>query len=125
MSKIDLQRKQLDNAVNRLEEVLSLPKTDVTRDSAIQRFEFCLDLSWKALQTYLKEQKGVIASSPKDAFREAAQNNLISQSDDWIKLVDLRNETVHTYDEQIAENVYRELPTALERFREILTSLAK
>lgn len=125
MTKLDLQQKQLVKAVNRLEEVLSLPKTDITRDSAIQRFEFCLDLSWKTLQTYLKEQKGVLANSPKDVFREAYQNGLISQSDDWIKLVDLRNETVHTYDEQTAENVYRELPAALKHFREILASLTK
>ena len=124
MTKYDLQLDQLKRATNRLDEVLSLAKTDVVRDSAIQRFEFCLDLSWKTLQTYLRDEKGVVSNSPKDTFREAFQNKLIKYSEDWIKLVDLRNETVHTYDETTAENVYRELPSALERFREILAALA-
>jgi|CXWL01.1.fsa_nt_gi nucleotidyltransferase substrate binding protein (TIGR01987 family) len=124
-TKINLQLDQLKKAVSRLDEALALPKTDITRDSAIQRFEFCLDLSWKTLQTYLKEQKGIIVNSPKDTFREAYQNGLIDYSDDWIKLVDLRNETTHTYDEQTAENVYRELSSAQKRFHEILAALAK
>ena len=125
MTKINLQLDQFKKAVSRLDEVLNQPKTDIVRDSAIQRFEFCLDLSWKTLQTHLKEQGGIIANSPKDTFREAYQNGLIDYSDDWIKLVDLRNETVHTYDETMAENVYRELPQALIRFREIIFSLDK
>lgn len=125
MTKYDLQLEQLKKATDRLNEVLSLPKTEITRDSAIQRFEFCLDLSWKTLQTYLKDNKGVVSNSPKDTFREAYQNNLISYSEDWIKLVDLRNETVHTYNEETAENVYKELPSALEKFQEILAVLVK
>lgn len=125
MIKFDLQLDQLKRAISRLDEVLSLSKTDIVRDSAIQRFEFCLDLAWKTLQTYLRDRKGVVANSPKDVFREAYQNQLIEYSEDWIKLVDLRNETVHTYDEATAENVYRELPSALKRFGEILAALTK
>lgn len=125
MTKYDLQLEQFEKAVDRLSEVLNLPKTDIARDSAIQRFEFCLDLSWKVLQTYLKDNKGVVSNSPKDTFREAYQNSLISYSEDWIKLVDLRNETVHTYNEETAENVYKELPSALEKFQEILAVLTK
>lgn len=125
MTKLESQIQLLERALRRLDEALSQPKTDLTRDSAIQRFEFCLDLSWKVLQTYLKDKKGVSVNSPKDTFREAFQNGLIEYSDDWIELVDLRNETVHTYDEAMAEKVYQKLPAALIRFREILTSLTK
>lgn len=125
MTKFDLQLDQFRKAITRLEEVLSLSKTDIIRDSAIQRFEFCLDLAWKTLQTYLRDRKGVVANSPKDVFREAYQNQLIEYSEDWIKLVDLRNETVHTYDEATAENVYGELPSALKRFQEIFAILTK
>ena len=124
MTKLSLQTGQLKKAIGRLNEVLALPKTDIIRDSAIQRFEFCLDLAWKSLQTYLKEQKGIVVNSPKDTFREASQNQLISFSDNWIKLVDLRNETVHTYDEETAEKVYQELPSALVHLQEILSSLS-
>ena len=124
MTKLSLQTGQLKKAIGRLNEVLALPKTDIIRDSAIQRFEFCLDLAWKSLQTYLKEQKGIVVNSPKDTFREASQNQLISFSDNWIKLVDLLNETVHTYDEETAEKVYQELPSALVHLREVPSSLS-
>ena len=124
MTKLSLQTGQLKKSIGRLNEVLALPKTDIIRDSAIQRFEFCLDLAWKSLQTYLKEQKGIVVNSPKDTFREASQNQLISFSDNWIKLVDLRNETVHTYNEETAEKVYQELPSALVHLQEILSSLS-
>jgi nucleotidyltransferase substrate binding protein (TIGR01987 family) len=87
MTKYDLQLEQFKKATSRLDEVLGLSKTEITRDSAIQRFEFCLDLSWKTLQTYLKDNKGIVSNSPKDTFREAYQNNLISYPEDWIKLV--------------------------------------
>ena len=124
MTKLSLQTGQLKKSIGRLNEVLALPKTDIIRDSAIQRFEFCLDLAWKSLQTYLKEQKGIVVNSPKDTFREASQNQLISFSDNWIKLVDLRNETVHTYNEETAEKVYQEFPSALVHLQEILSSLS-
>ena len=43
---------QLKKAVLKLEKVLELPENEFIRDSAIQRFEFCLDLSWKTLQKF-------------------------------------------------------------------------
>jgi len=35
----------LTSAVARLHEVLAQPETDVSRDAAIQRFEFCFELA--------------------------------------------------------------------------------
>lgn len=36
-------RQALTTAVARLREVLTQPENDVSRDAAIQRFEFCFD----------------------------------------------------------------------------------
>ena len=33
--------------IPRLEEAMSLEKTQIVRDSAIKRFELCFDLAWK------------------------------------------------------------------------------
>lgn len=124
MEKLNLQLSQFKDAISRLKEVLALPENDVVRDSAIQRFEFCLDLAWKVTKTFLEQNKGVICHSPKDCFRLAFQQKLIEYDDDWIKLVDLRNETVHTYDQKKAEEVYNQLDKALELFGTLLTGLS-
>lgn len=100
-----------------------MKETAIIRDSAIQRFEFTLDLSWKVLKTYLEDQKGVICKSPKECFREAYKQGVIEYEDDWLKLVDLRNETSHTYNEEYAKAIYKELPAAAEHFTVLLKAV--
>lgn len=120
MKKLEASIRQFEKAVKRLKEVLSVEKTDISRDSAIQRFEFTLDISWKMLKALLEEEKGVICASPKECFREAYRQGVIDYDEKWIELVDMRNETVHTYNEDTAERIYGELPSALEHFEELL-----
>jgi nucleotidyltransferase substrate binding protein (TIGR01987 family) len=123
MTKLESQIKQFAAALTRLKEALSAQKTEMVRDSAIQRFEFTLDLGWKALKTYLEEKKGVIAASPKECFREAFRQGVIGYEEVWLKLVDMRNETVHTYNEETAEKIYQALPGALEHFERLLNKI--
>ena len=56
--------------LQRLKGVMQQPVTDIVRDSAIQRFEFCVELSWKLMKTWLNESEGVVAAGPKDAVRK-------------------------------------------------------
>lgn len=125
MTKLEVTLKQFENALIRFKEVLNIQKTDVIRDSAIQRFEFTLDLSWKMLKTFIEDKKGVVCSSPKECFREAYHSGIIEYDDEWIKFVDMRNETVHTYNEKIAERIYAELPNVLKHFEILLTAVKK
>lgn len=110
---------QYRNALRRLEEVLAKEKDEFMRDSAIQRFEFVFDLSWKVVKVYLEEKFGIIKTSPKECFREAYKQGLINKNDYWIEMTDLRNQTVHTYSEKMAEKVYQELPRAVILFKEL------
>jgi nucleotidyltransferase substrate binding protein (TIGR01987 family) len=124
MSKYIAVKNQFEKALKRLEMALNAPKNEFVRDSAIQRFEFTLDLSWKMLKAYIEESKGIICHSPKDCFREAYRQKIIQYDDRWIHLVDLRNETVHTYNEDLAEMIYKELPEALILFKSLLLPLS-
>ncbi|MFH2085344.1 MAG: HI0074 family nucleotidyltransferase substrate-binding subunit [bacterium] len=123
MSKYQEQITQLKEATLRLAEVLAVPKTSITRDSAIQRFEFCVDLTWKTLKTHLEETHGVIVKSPKETLRSAYQQGLLEFDNSWIEYVDLRNETVHTYNELLAEKTYQALPAFLKLLQTLLTKL--
>lgn len=48
--------------------------------------------------------------SPRDAFREAAANQLIDTPTHWFQFIDKRNLTVHTYEERIAREVTQIFP---------------
>lgn len=121
-AKLEAQMALLARAVERLEKALSQPKDEFVRDSAIQRFEFCFELSWKVLQSYL-ELEGLEARSPRAAIRGAFQVGLLSDDTGWLDILELRNLTSHTYDEALAEKLYAALPAVLLRFRSLLERL--
>lgn len=123
MEKFNAQLEQFQKALSRLKEALQAPKSTIVRDSAIQRFEFTLDLAWKTLKTHLEAQKGIVCTSPKECFREAYRQGIIVYNDEWLDLVDKRNETVHTYNEEKAEQIFLILPRAAELFQELAQAM--
>ena len=62
----------MGRAVDRLAEVVAMPKPEVVRDSAIKRFEITFDMSWKTLKAFLQERYGVNVASPKEAFAQGS-----------------------------------------------------
>lgn len=89
-------------SVNRLKEALEQPKTEFIRDSVIQRFEFSIELAWKTS----KKIMGTPTSAPKDVIREMAQSRYIDDVEIWLKAIDMKNLSSHTYKENLAELVY-------------------
>ena len=110
--------------VTRLEEALGLPKDPIVRDSAIQRFEICFELCWKFLKAYLEDEHNAVCTSPRSCFRAAFKNGVLTDDPFWLDLTVLRNYTVHTYNEPLADYVYSRLPDAALRFRSVLDATA-
>jgi nucleotidyltransferase substrate binding protein (TIGR01987 family) len=121
----DIQLDELKKAVVRLKESLALPKTDITRDSTIQRFEFTVELSWKVLQKYLKAQGVAESASPKGVFREAARLNIVDDPESWMHFIDERNISSHTYKESLAEQVYATAQKLPKFVDQLLSALEK
>jgi len=109
-------------SIERLEEVLSLEKTNINRDSAIKRFELCFGLCWKVIKNYAAKE-GVECNSPRSCFKTAFQLNLISYDEKWMEMIEDRNLTTHIYKEQYANEVYSRLPDYLELFKGLLRKL--
>jgi nucleotidyltransferase substrate binding protein (TIGR01987 family) len=61
-----------------LREVLEESENDVTRDAAIQRFEFCFELAWKVIQERAREE-GLDCQSPKGCLRVAFEASWIEK----------------------------------------------
>ena len=93
---------EFSKAVHKLEDALAQTKNEFLRDSVIQRFEFCIELAWKTA----KKIMGTKTNAPKDVIREMAQSNYIVNVDTWLKAIDMRNLSSHTYKEKLAEEVY-------------------
>ncbi|MBU1159710.1 nucleotidyltransferase substrate binding protein [Patescibacteria group bacterium] len=111
-----------EKSIQRLEEVLKQEKTIFNRDSSIQRFEFTIELAWKCIQKFLREQR-IVCRSPKECLKEAFKFDLIDDDNRWLKAFDDRNLTVHTYKEEIAEKIYNNLPDYLEIFKKLKEAL--
>ena len=124
MTKSQSLREDFQKATGRLRDALALPKDSIVRDSAIQRFEIAFELCWKYLKAYLLETHNAVCTSPSTCFRAAFAQGIISDDPFWMDLTKLRNYTVHTYDESLADFVYGQLPEALARFRRVLDAVA-
>ena len=125
MDKSDIQLDELKRAIRRLREALDLPKSDIIRDSVIQRFEFTVELSWKALQRYLKASGISESLTPKNTFREAAKLGVVSDPEAWIRFIDARNLSSHTYKESLAEEVYARALTLAPFAEELVLAMER
>jgi nucleotidyltransferase substrate binding protein (TIGR01987 family) len=101
-------------ALTTFQELLGLEQPSrVERDAAIQRFEYTCEAVWKAAQRYLQEVEGISIGSPKGSIRASREVGLITdeQTTLGLEMIDDRNLTVRTYNESLAEEIYRQLPS--------------
>jgi nucleotidyltransferase substrate binding protein (TIGR01987 family) len=89
------------------------------RDSCIQRFEFCIELAWKTSIKIL----GLQTKAPNPAVRDMAQNGLITDTKLWFKFLESRNKTSHSYDEEVAKEVYEDALKIIPAIKELLLKL--
>lgn len=115
-------REALAAAIMRLREVLNRPETDVSRDAAIQRFEFCFELAWKFIQERGRAE-GLDCQSPKGCLQLAFKTSWIEDEQGWLAMLQDRNRTSHTYDEDLAKAVFQRLPNYLPLLGALLAKL--
>ena len=107
MPDLKLELKKLKKALTALESIYHEPNLPnrMNVDATIQRFEFTFELFWKTLKILLK-QYGREVHLPKDVLKEAYQAKFISDEDIWIKMLQDRNQTSHTYNEELADEIF-------------------
>lgn len=99
----------LQKALSRLEEAIRIPiQNDRDLAGIIKHFEFVYELSWLTLKRYLVEE-GRVTSTPKNVLQVAYEIGLISDEKTWLEIMEDRNETVHTYDEDFAKAMVKRI----------------
>jgi nucleotidyltransferase substrate binding protein (TIGR01987 family) len=103
------------NALMLLEDGIEYYKTnpvDIVKEGIIQRFEFTHELAWKAMKDFLEYEgiTGIIGS--RSATREAFNKGLISNGQEWMNMIESRNDTIHTYNSDILEIEFTKIVSA-------------
>ncbi len=79
--------------------------SDLEKQGLIQAFEFTHELSWNVLKDYFDYQGGNQITGSRDATREAFQKGLIIDGEGWMEMIRSRNQTSHTYNKNIAQDI--------------------
>ena len=103
-------RNELENftkTFTRLQSFLATPiVNDRERAGVIQAFEFTFEQCWRSLQKLASRSGGQVGNA-KQAFTFAIQSGWIPRNEemDWIRMIEYRNLTSHTYKQDLAEQV--------------------
>lgn len=101
---------KLGKALNSLELMLQKP-VDPDRaiiDSVVQRFEFTFELFWKFFKKILYDQN-IETSYPRDVLEKAYTAGLIDDEGVWVNILAARNQSSHTYSEELADKIYEDI----------------
>ena len=105
-------RQRLNNytlARQRLSEAVQLNEqrglTPLEQQGLIQAFEFTHELAWNVMKDYFYWQGNAQITGARDATREAFSQGLVDDGEGWMAMIKSRNQTSHTYNQAIAEQI--------------------
>lgn len=93
---------QAYNTFFRLVKAYKKEVSEISEMALIQAFEFTLEITWKILKDYI-EVEGISVKSPRETIKHAFQQEIITEGETWLKAIEVRNNTTHTYDEILRE----------------------
>ena len=79
---------------------------ELIKEGLIQRFEYTHELAWNVMKDYALFQGNSTIGGSRDATREAYKLQIIENADVWMDMIQSRNKTSHTYNEEIANEIY-------------------
>ncbi|MEA1999465.1 MAG: HI0074 family nucleotidyltransferase substrate-binding subunit [Euryarchaeota archaeon] len=126
MIEAKLQLKNFENVTKRLKFALEYDplELDIALDATIQRFEFTFEMAWKSVKLAAKAV-GYDCKSPKGCLKLAYRMGWIEDEEKWLELLEARNLTSHTYDQDTAMDVYETVKDNCEVFDSLLNELKK
>lgn len=100
----------LGKAMDRLREALEVPRTSpLVLEGTIQRFEFVIEIFWKALKRAL-EYEGIVVKTPRESLKQAFAAGWLHDETAWLDMLDSRNTTSHLYlHEDLIEEAYDDI----------------
>ena len=95
---------------------------ELEKQGLIQAFEFTHELAWNVMKDYAHFQGNSLVAGSRDATREAFRLNLIADGAGWMEMIKSRNQSSHTYNLEIAEEIVDRITGA---YYDLFTAFAK
>jgi len=83
--------------------------SELEEQGIIKAFEYTYELAWKVIKDYYEEQGEVSIQGSRDALRLAFQRGLITDGDNWMKMIKSRIASVHTYNLEVAQQINQDI----------------
>ncbi len=100
----------LQNAIKQITKFVAKGElNELEEQGLIQAFEYTHELAWKTLKDFIEYKGNINIYGSKDATREAFKLGIIVNGDIWMKMVESRNQTSHTYNEVIAKEIVTDI----------------
>lgn len=113
-------RKALARLNDAVETAQTRALSELEKQGVIQAFEYTYELSWKLLQDYLRWQGYEHLTGSRDVTREAFAAGLITQGETWMRMLQDRNLTSHSYNEETANAI---LTNVQSHYHDLLNEL--
>ena len=103
------------NALIQLKSAVTLSSqrslSDLEKQGLIQSFEFTHELAWNLMKDYFLHQGNPNITGSRDAVREAFNKGLITDGEHWMGMIKSRNQTSHTYNKKVADEITENIIT--------------
>lgn len=86
-------------------------EVDLFQNGQIQKFEFSVEITWKAVKDFLTDQYGLQVASPKGVMKVFFEKGHIDGAtyENIIAAIDDRNRLSHLYNRAMFQSVYQNL----------------
>lgn len=79
--------------------------SELEEQGLIKAFEYTYELAWSTLKDFLEYQGHAEIYGSRDAIRKSFELNLVRDGQSWMDMLESRNMTSHTYNEEIAREI--------------------
>jgi len=79
--------------------------SELEEQGLIKAFEYTYELAWHTLKDFLEYQDHTEIYGYRDAIRKAHELDLISPGETWMDMLESRNRTSHSYNEEVAQQI--------------------
>ena len=99
-------------ALSQLKEVVGKGELNkFEQQGLVKAFEYTYELAWNTLKDFLQFQGYTDIVGSRDTIRTAFSESLVADGHVWMRMIESRNKTSHTYNEATAREIADEVRT--------------